>query len=383
MDRRTFTRVSAASLLCAPTILRAQQPEHVTIIGAGSAGLSAAYHLVKSGVDVTILESAAGWGGRVKRLSGFSDVPLDLGAEWIHDEPTVLGRIIGEGATDLGIETIEYSPQSFQFWHNDKLNNFNALRHAYEEVKFLDTTWYGFFERFVLPHIGEKIVFNASASEIRSDAAGVSVRTADGRTFETDKVIVTAPLSVLQRGQLSFTKDLWPPNLTELLNIDFGSGFKVFMKFNERFYPDVLLEGSRLSIMADTWASKIYYDAAFGKPTRENILGLFTVSDGRLPRAEMDDRALIEDVLSELTEIFGQVVRRAYVDGVVQNWSQEPHIMGSYSMTNYSDLDVSDILAPVEGRVFFAGEALGEDAQSTVHGAAFSAINAVNQLRAS
>ena len=380
MDRRTFTRISAGTLLCAPPLLQARQPKRVAVIGAGSAGLSAAYHLLKSGVDVQIFEATARWGGRVKRLSGFSDVPLDLGAEWIHDEPTILGRIIGEGETDLGVQTIAYSPQTFQLWHKDRLKDFNLLKHAYEEVKFLDTTWYGFFERFVLPRLAEKIEYNAAASHIGADGTGISVHLVDGRTWDADKVVVTVPLPVLQRGYLSFSSDLTPPDLAELQNIDFGSGFKVFMKFKERFYPDVLLVGSRQSGLADSWASILFYDAAFGKPTRQNILGLFTVSEGTLPRADMDDRALVDDVLFELTDVFGTVARESFIDGVVQNWTQAPYIMGSYSMTNYSDLSVRDILAPVKGRVFFAGEALGEDAQSTVQGAAFSAINVVDQL---
>lgn len=155
------------------------------------------------------------------------------------------------------------------------------------------------------------------------------------------------------------------------------------MKFSERFYPDILMEGSRMSALADKWAAKLYYDATFGKPTDQHILGLFTVSDHDLPRARLNSREMIDNVLSELTDIFGPIVKKAYVDGVVQNWNREPHIMGSYSMSNHSDLDVSDILAPVAGKVFFAGEALGADAQSTVHGAAFSAIESVNRINAS
>ncbi|MEM6386434.1 MAG: NAD(P)/FAD-dependent oxidoreductase [Pseudomonadota bacterium] len=383
MDRRTFASISTASLLCAPSVLRASKVQRVAVIGAGAAGLTAAYHLEKTGITTQVLEAGPAWGGRVKRLSGFADVPLDLGAEWIHGAPTLLGRIVGVGETDLGVQTIDYAPQTFQFWHKGRLKSFNALRHAYEEVKFRDTTWYGFFEKHVLPAIGEKIAFNAAVSEISSEGAGVSIRLTDGRTVEADKAIVTVPLSVLQRGQITFADDLSPRDLRELRHIDFGSGFKVFLKFDERFYPDILLEGSRMSILADTWASKIYYDAALGKPTGQNLFGLFTVSDGPLPRAEMDDRSLMEDILTELTDIFGDVVRRTFVGGVVQNWSQEPHIRGSYSMTNNSDLAIDDILIPVAGRVFFAGEALGDEAQSTVHGAAFSAIKAVDQLWAS
>lgn len=382
MDRRTFTRLSAATLLGAPGLVRAKQSQHVTIIGAGSAGLTAAYHLEKAGIQYRVLEAASGWGGRIKRLSGFSDLPLDLGAEWIHDNPTVLGDIIGESDTDLGVETIDYNPKTFQFWHKGRLKNFNVLRHVYKEVKFMDTTWYGFFEKFLLPRVERNIEFNAPVSRIRSDGDGISVHLTDGRKYNTDKIIVTVPLSMLKSGLITFSDDLLPPNLQELENTDFGRGFKVFMKFSERFYPDILLGGSRLRVFTDTWSSKIYYDAAFGKPTLQHLLGLFTVSDSTLPRAELDDRELVDDILSELTEIFGSVVKSAFVDSVVQNWSREPYIRGSYSMSNHSDLEVAEILAPVAGKVFFAGEALGGDAQSTVHGAAFSAIKSVDQIRA-
>lgn len=379
MDRRTFA-AAAASLLCAPRMISAQQPRHVTIIGAGAAGLTAAYHLAQAGVEVQILEASQRWGGRVKRLAGFADVPLDLGAEWIHDDPDVLGRILGRGDTDLGVETIAYRPQTYQFWHKGRLKAFNALRHAYGEVKFYDTTWYGFFERFVLPSIQGKIAYEAAVSQISKQGDRLALRLADGRSLATDKVVITVPLSVLQRGQIAFQEGLAPPDMDALTDIDFGSGFKVFLKFGERFYPDMLFEGPRVGALADTWAEKIYYDAAFGKPTRQNILGLFTVSETPLRRASMDDAALVQDVLAELTEIYGAVVKASFLDAAVQNWTQVPTIMGSYSMGSTGATDAAEILAPVQGRVFFAGEVLGQEAGSTVHGAAFSAQRAVAQL---
>ncbi|WP_168798073.1 flavin monoamine oxidase family protein [Pacificoceanicola onchidii] len=379
MDRRRFLGLTGAALLGAPGLLRAQGARHVTVIGAGSAGLTAAYHLVKAGVDVQVLEAAPRVGGRMKRLTGFADVPLDLGAEWIHEEPGVLGRMLGAGETDLGVETIDYRPQSYQFWHKGKRNDFNALRHAYEEVKFYDTTWYGFFETHVLPHLAGRVTLKAAVEYLAEDGAGVAVHLADGRVLRTDQVLVTVPISVLKQGGLGFAESL-APALEELQQVDFGSGFKVFMRFSERFYPDMLFQGSRARVLSDTWAEKLYYDAAFGKPTQENILGLFTVSDGPLPRAGMTDAALLADVRRELAEIFGPVAERAFLGGVVQNWGREPHIRGSYSMGNTSDWDVAEMLEPVAGKVFFAGEALGGDAQSTVHGAAFSAMAAVEEM---
>lgn len=366
--------------MAAPAILRAQSPSKVIVVGAGSSGLTAAYHLRNAGVDVQVLEASNRWGGRVKRDTSLADVPIDLGAEWIHDDPTILGEILGQGATVMGIETIEYRPQTYQFWQKGKLTNFNAARHLYAEVKFFDTTWYGFFERFVWPQIADTVRLNSPVARIASDGAAVSVELTNGQRLEADKVLVTVPLSILKSGQIRFSSDLLPENFYALEDVAFGQGFKVFMRFGERFYPDMLYFGSRLQALADTWDSKIYYDAAFRKPTDQNILGLFTVNETHLPRAALTETALLNTVLDELGDIFGTQVRQTFMAGRVQNWSQTPYINGSYSMTNDSDFDIAEILIPTRGRLYFAGEALGGDAQSTVHGAAFSAIDAAQQI---
>lgn len=380
LTRRHFTALTAAATLKAPALVHSQTPRKVIIVGAGSAGMTAAYHLIRAGIDVQVLEASGRWGGRVKRDQTLADVPLDIGAEWIHDDPTILGQIVGQGETDLAVETIEYRPQTYQFWSNGKLSNFNAARHLYAEVKFYDTTWFGFFERFVWPTIQNNVRLNASVNRIASDGAGVTVELSSGEKFEADQVLVTVPISVLKSGQMRFSNDLLPENLFALEDVVFGQGFKVFLRFAERFYPDMLFFGSRLTALSDAWDSKIYYDAAFRKPTAQNILGLFTVNEVRLPRANLSDAQMIETVLDELSDIFGTQVRQYYQAGLVQNWSQEPFIQGSYSMTNDSDFDLSAILTSQQGRLFFAGEALGGDAQSTVHGAAFSAIDAVQQM---
>ncbi|MEL7026732.1 MAG: FAD-dependent oxidoreductase, partial [Pseudomonadota bacterium] len=289
LNRRTFASTSFAFAATAPGIIRARVPRRVIVIGAGAAGLTAAFHLQRAGVNVEILEASNRIGGRIRRLSGFADVPLDLGAEWIHDDPTILGQIVGEGADALGIETIEYRPQTYGFWNNQKLRSFNMLRHAYAEVKFYDTTWYGFFERFVLPAVKEKIRLNAPVSSVRLTPSSAEVRTQSGQTHAADAIIVTVPISMLQRGRLSMDAPGMDARLSELRDVGFGVGFKVFMKFQERFYPDMLLEGSRMAALSDSWNMKTYYDAAFRKPTDEHLLGLFTAWDRSIPRAAMSN----------------------------------------------------------------------------------------------
>ncbi len=56
------------------------------IIGAGTAGLTAAQDLVKAGEAVLVLEARDRVGGRVHTDRTFSSIPVELGAELIHGD---------------------------------------------------------------------------------------------------------------------------------------------------------------------------------------------------------------------------------------------------------------------------------------------------------
>ena len=49
-------------------------------------------------------------------------------------------------------------------------------------------------------------------------------------------------------------------------------------------------------------------------------------------------------------------------------------------MPNLSRQEIAEILAPIEGRVFFTGAVLGDKDQATVHGAAVSAQNTIEMM---
>ena len=56
----------------------------VLVIGAGIAGLSAAWHLREAGIAATVLEARDRIGGRVWTDREFADIPVEFGAELIH-----------------------------------------------------------------------------------------------------------------------------------------------------------------------------------------------------------------------------------------------------------------------------------------------------------
>jgi monoamine oxidase len=56
------------------------------IIGAGTAGLSAARQLVDAGESVIVLEARERIGGRVHTDRTLSTIPVEFGAEFIHGD---------------------------------------------------------------------------------------------------------------------------------------------------------------------------------------------------------------------------------------------------------------------------------------------------------
>ncbi|HEV7351735.1 MAG TPA: FAD-dependent oxidoreductase [Brevundimonas sp.] len=82
MRRRTVLAALAA-VAARPTC--AAGPEGRTIIvGGGVAGLAAARALAEAGGDVVVIEARARPGGRVRTSRLWPDLPVDLGASWIH-----------------------------------------------------------------------------------------------------------------------------------------------------------------------------------------------------------------------------------------------------------------------------------------------------------
>ncbi|NBC07369.1 MAG: NAD(P)-binding protein [Bacteroidetes bacterium] len=168
-----------------------QKPGTVLIIGAGAAGLTAAYALKKRGVDSRILEASSNFGGRVKRAGQFADFPIDLGAEWIHTHPSVLSDIIADPSQQPEQEAMEYTPKNIQFLKKGRLRSRNFVRYFYSEWKFKHTTWYGFLERYLLPDIADRILYKRPVVSINYSAEQVKVGTINGEYFQADKVLIT------------------------------------------------------------------------------------------------------------------------------------------------------------------------------------------------
>lgn len=153
----------------------------------------------------------------------------------------------------------------------------------------------------------------------------------------------------------------------------------VFTKlpFSEKFYPTFVA----FDVIPETAGQKLYYDAAYGQNTTENVLGLFTVGTGTLPYRELSDSDLIDYTLAELDGIFNDQASANYIKHISQNWNDEPFAQGAYIVDHENWQRVRRLGQSVDNKVYFAGCAYtnGED-WSSVHTAARSAKRAVEEL---
>jgi monoamine oxidase len=95
---------------------RPSTAETILVIGAGMAGLAAARMLHDRGYRVQVLEARDRLGGRIWTSTKWPDMPLDLGASWIHG---IDGNPLTELADDAKAERLEISYDSSLTYDSD------------------------------------------------------------------------------------------------------------------------------------------------------------------------------------------------------------------------------------------------------------------------
>ncbi len=132
ISRRGVLGLAAAATgaILLPTVAARAATQHVVVIGAGMAGLTAARRLHDAGVQVTVVEARPRIGGRILTSRVWSDLPVDLGASWIHG---VKGNPLTRLARRAGAQTVRTSYGSSVAYdhHGDRLSDADERRLAY------------------------------------------------------------------------------------------------------------------------------------------------------------------------------------------------------------------------------------------------------------
>ncbi len=348
----------------------------VLIIGAGAAGLTAGHLLNQQGIDFQIIEASPVYGGRMKRTLDFVDFPVPLGAEWLHVKRDIFKEIVNDPAIKITTKTKSYHTNVDFGWYEGRKVSIRKLGFKIDQ-KFIDSSWLDFFEQYIIPSIQAKIKFNQVVEAIDYSQDKVLVNTID-EAFTADKIIITAPVKILQNGAISFTPPLPNDKLNAISKVTVWDGFKAFIEFSEKFYPAAV----GFNIKPQTAGQKLYYDASYGQNSTRQVLGLFTVGSGTLPYRQLSDKALIEYMLEELDGIFAGQASANYINHISQNWNNEPFAQGAYVNDHENWRRIRTLGKSVANKLFFAGTAytIGND-WGSVHTAARSAIRSVSEIQ--
>ena len=345
----------------------------VLIIGAGAAGLTAAHLLKQRGITAQILEASSAYGGRMKRTTDFANFPIPLGAEWLHVNRGIFNEIVNDTNVQVNINTTPYNPAVDYGLVNGQQVSTSDIGFTIDQ-KFINATWFDFFEQYVVPQVQQQILYNKVVQAIDYSGAKVVVRTADAQ-YTADKVIVTVPVKLLQNGMINFTPSLPNEKAAAINNVTVWDGCKAFIEFSEKFYPTFV----GYQITPETAGQKLYYDASYGQNTTQHILGLFAVGTGTLPYVNLSDTDMIAYMLNELDAIFDGKASATYVKHIFQNWNAEPFANGAYVYDHEDWRNVRRLGESVGNNLFFAGDAYTDGSDwGSVHAAARSAIRAVN-----
>ena len=451
LARRGFIKggLSAAGLAAAAPLLAAcsgrgsgdppaATDERIVVIGAGAAGLAAAQDLQVRGFhDVVILEARDRVGGRIWTERLGDDVPVELGATWIHGirrNPVyeiVQRNNIATAPTDYGNE-VRYDQTGRElgsadeelwrvYWRMAYARPDLSLQEVFEEfvdVNGLDAdgrrSWRqslnSMFEQEFGADIsdlsissweggsdlrGGDVVIPGGYSQVtdvlaegldirldhaveRIDYSGdeVELTTGSGQAFEADRVIVTVPLGILKSGLISFEPPLPVSKQESIDALRMGVLNRTSLLFDDVFWkPDVEWIGI-VGEPPGQWAETLNLYPYQQQP----VLAMFNPGTFGVETEQYTDDELTAQALAALEGVFGKVPEP--VDSVSTRWNSDPWARGSYSYVpiGASFTSYRELAKPVGGRLFFAGEATQSQYPSTVQGALLSGQRAAVQI---
>ena len=250
---------------------------------------------------------------------------------------------------------------------------------GYEVYGVGDSIVIGGFQSFAQSlAIGQDVQLNVQVERIvQNESGGVAIYTKH-QTYHADAVVVTVPLGVLKANMLSFDPPLPAAKVAAIHRIGFGALAKVFIKFDEVFWPrnqyafGLMAKDQEKSptVIINLW------------PTHK-IAGLAVLVGGDFAIAleDMNDTQLKTWASQVMQEAFGKSALIP-ISVIATEWSKDAYSRGSYSFqaVGSSPSDIEALAAPVGQSIFFAGEATCREHWACVHGAYVSGLRAASQI---
>jgi monoamine oxidase len=216
------------------------------------------------------------------------------------------------------------------------------------------------------------LVLNCEVTLIDHSGKRVRIETSKG-ILTAGKVIVTVPTNLIAAEAIRFHPAL-PTKVDAARGLPLGLADKVMLALDE---PDALPKDGSLRGATMRTAMGAFHLRPFGQPCIEGFFG------GRFAQ-ELEDAgegAFAAHSIDEIAALLGNDYRRKLKPLAESRWAHDPFARGSYSHALPGHAGARAMLAaPVDGRLFFAGEATSSYFFSTAHGARDSGERAAGEV---
>jgi monoamine oxidase len=399
----------------------------VAIIGAGAAGLGAARALEGSGLSVIVLEARERIGGRAHTIVPAPGINFDLGCGWLHSADKnsfvniaeKLGFAIDktrppwrEQSFDAGFpltERMDYMAALDAFYDRAEQaaesdtdsaaslylepgNRWNPMidaistyingceldsvsihdMDAYEDTEINWRVPRGYGALITAYGRSCPLALNTRVWRIDHSGARIRIETSKG-TLSAARVIVTAPTTLIANESIRFDPPL-SAKVDAARGLPLGVDDKVMLALDD---PENALPKDG-NLRGATMRTKMgsYHLRPFGAPCIEGFFG------GTFARELEDagDGAFAATAIDEIVALLGSDYRRKLTPLAQSRWAHDPFAMGAYSHALPGHAEARAVLAaPIDGRLFFAGEATSPNFFSTAHGARDSGERAAGE----
>lgn len=205
--------------------------------------------------------------------------------------------------------------------------------------------------------------------EIRYKPNGVEVAT-NKEVFEADYVLVTVPISILQKSQIKFSPALPEWKVNSFSKMQMGIFNKVVMEFTEKFWSGNSDFQCYNSQQGNSFGIAVNYHHYTEKPV---LIAMPVDNAGKW--VEENDFETIKKSYQNMFHKAHSGKEIEFKNIMKTSWNSDEFSQGSYSHVpvGAKAQDFDDIQKEI-GRVHFAGEATNITQHSTVHGAYNSGI---------
>jgi len=236
--------------------------------------------------------------------------------------------------------------------------------------------------------IVNKVQLNIVVKSINYAGEKIVITDKDGIQFEADKVIVTTSLAVLKTGGVAFSPGLPSAKVTSMNKLGMDHCVRVVIDFKKNFW------GEASGFIWGGTEGPMYLNIGVARSEFYRTLSV-TVYGPKAQALSLQGPNMIDTILAELDAIYDnqaslfirKVINSDGTEGdrvwFLADWGKDEFFKGgmSYPMPGASIVDRENFAAPINNKIFFAGEATDVKGDAgTINGALNSAERAAEEL---